>query len=122
MSGNLSSVISDHLIQFLDEPSKFTKKSPQMVCRQRCYKNSDKFQFRADFIKVNWASLCHNPDPNSALEYFLKIVEKLLDNHAPYENIKFSKPWIIPGLAYSIIKSKIQKFLEGKRSTQKRKL
>ena len=52
MSGNLSSVISDHLIQFLDEPSKFTKKSPQMVCRQRCYKNSDKFQFRADFITL----------------------------------------------------------------------
>ena len=34
MSGNLSSIIFDHLIQFLIELSKFTKKSPQMVCRQ----------------------------------------------------------------------------------------
>ena len=31
MSGNLSSIISDHLLQFLIEPSKFTKKSLQMA-------------------------------------------------------------------------------------------
>ena len=52
MSGNLSSIISDHLIQFLIEPSKFTEKSPQMVYKQRCYKNFDKLQFRADLIKL----------------------------------------------------------------------
>ena len=73
MSGNLSSIISDHLIQFLIEPSKFTKKSPQMVYRQRCYKNFDKLQFRADLIKVNWSSFCHDSDPNSAVEHFLKM-------------------------------------------------
>ena len=121
MSGNLSSIISDHLLQHLIEPSKFTKKLPQMVYRQRCYKNVDKLQFRADLIKVNWDSFCQDPDPNSAVEHFLKIVEKLLDMHAPYKNIKHPKsqfeikPWITAGLAYSI---KIQ----GKRSTQKRKL
>ena len=33
-----------------------------------------------------------------------------------------TKPWITPGLAYSIkIKKKLQKFLQGKRSTQKKK-
>ena len=31
MSGNLSSIISDHLLEFLIEPSKFTKKSLQMA-------------------------------------------------------------------------------------------
>ena len=31
MSGNQRSVISDHLVQFLIEPSKFTEKSPQIV-------------------------------------------------------------------------------------------
>ena len=32
-----------------------------------------------------------------------------------------TKPWITPGLAYSIkIKKKLQKFLQGKRSTQKK--
>ena len=39
MSGNLSSIISDHLIEFLIEPSKLTEKSLQMVYKQRCYKN-----------------------------------------------------------------------------------
>ena len=113
MSGNLSSIMSDHLIQFLIESSKFTKKSPQMVYRKRCYKNFDKVQFRADLIKVNFGSLCHDPDPNSALKHFLKIVGKL-DKHAPYKNIKHpksqfeTKPWITPGLAYSIkIKNKL---------------
>ena len=71
MSGNLSSIISDHLIQFLIEPSKFTEKSPQMVYKQRCYKNFDKLQFRADLIKVNWGSFCHNPDLNSWSKHLL---------------------------------------------------
>ena len=116
MSGNLSSIISDHLIQFLIEPSKFTDKSPQMVYKQRYYKNFDKLQFRADLIKVNWGSFCHDPDQNSAVEHFLKIVERLLDKHAPYKNIKHlksqfeTKPWITAGLAYSIkIKNKLYK-------------
>ena len=53
MSGNLSSIISDHLIQFLIEPSQFTKKSPQMIYRQRCYKKFEKLEFRVDLIKIN---------------------------------------------------------------------
>ena len=61
-------------------------------------------------------AVCHDPDPNSALEHFLIIVEKLLDKHAPYKNIKHpnsqfeTKPWITPGLAYSNnIKNKLYK-------------
>ena len=50
-----------------------------MVYRQICYKNFDKLQFRADLIEVNLGSSCHDPDLNSALEHFLKIVEKMLD-------------------------------------------
>ena len=38
MSGNLSSIISDYLIEFLIEPSKSTEKSLQMFYKQRCYK------------------------------------------------------------------------------------
>ena len=94
----------------------FTKQSPQTAYRQRCYKNFDKLQFRADLIKVNWDSICHDPDPNSAGEHFLKIAEKLLDKHAPYKNIKQpksqfeTKPWITLELAYSIkIKIKFYK-------------
>ena len=79
-----------------------------MIHRQRCYTIFDKLQFRPDLIKDNWDSCCHDPNPNAALEYFLKIVEKLLDKHAPYKNIKHpksrfeTKPWITLGLTNSI--------------------
>ena len=92
-----------------------------MVYRQRCYKIFDKLQFRADLIKVNWGSFCHDLDPNSAVAHFLQIVEKLLDKHAPCKIIKHpksqfeTKPWITAGLTCSIkIKNKLYK-----RSTQK---
>ena len=60
-----------------------TKKSSQMIYIQRYFKNSDKLQFTADLIKVHWDSFCHDPNPNAALEHFLKTVEKLQDKHPP---------------------------------------
>ena len=41
-AGNISSVISDHLIQFLIEPSSSNAKLEQTCTMQRCYKNFDK--------------------------------------------------------------------------------
>ena len=38
ISGNLSSIISDHLIQFLIEPADFSEKLSKTLNRQRCYK------------------------------------------------------------------------------------
>lgn len=52
MSGNLSSIISEHLIQFLIEPSNFTKKSSQMIYKHRFHKNLDKLKFRTDLLKL----------------------------------------------------------------------
>ena len=55
-----------------------------------------------------WGTFCHDPNQNFALDHFLKIVEKQLDKHAPYKNMKHpksqfeTKPRITPGLAYSI--------------------
>ena len=99
-----------------------------MIYRQRCYKNFDELQFRADLIKVNWGSFSHDPVPNSALKHFLKIIEKLLDKHTPYRNIKHPKsqfktePWITPGLVYSIkIKNKLYKSFCREKYPQKRK-
>ena len=87
MSESLSSIISDHLIHALIEPSNFTKKSSQIICSQTCYKNFDKFHVRVNLSKVNWCSFCHDPNPHVALAHFLKIIEKLLDkHHAPYKN------------------------------------
>ena len=71
-----------------------------------------------DLIKVNWGSFFHDSDPNSALEHLLKIIEKLLDKHAPYKNIKHPKSqfetklwnWNTTGIAYSTkIKNKLYK-------------
>ena len=108
ISGNLSSIISDHLIQFLIEHLDFSEKSSKMINRQRCYKNFDKLRFKADLVKVNWDGFCLTSNPNDALAHFLKMVNKLLDKHAPYKTMRYSKPqyetkpWITPGLANSI--------------------
>ena len=108
ISGNLSSIISDHLIQFLIEPLDFSEKSSKMINRQRCYKNFDKLKFKADLVKFNWDGFCLTSNPNDSLAHFLKILNKLLDKHAPYKTIRGSKTryetksWIPPGLANSI--------------------
>ena len=91
ISGNLSSIISDHLIQFLIEPLDFSKKSSKIINRQRCYKNFGKLKFKADLVKVNWDGFCLTFNPNDAIINFLKIVNKLLDKNAPYKTIKYSK-------------------------------
>ena len=62
-----------------------------MTYRQRYSKLFDKTNFKADHIKVNWDSFYHDPDTNVVFEHFLKIVQTLLDKHAPYENVKHSK-------------------------------
>ena len=79
-----------------------------MINRQRCYKIFDKLKFKADLVKVNWDGFCLTSNLNDALAHILKIVNELLDKHAPYKTIKYSKPqyetkpWIPPGLANSI--------------------
>ena len=83
-AGNISSAISDHLIQFLIEPSSSNAKLEQTCKLQRCYKNFDKAKFKNDLHKISWKEHCNNPDSNIALEHFLQIISKLLDKHAPY--------------------------------------
>ena len=61
-----------------------------MINRQRCYKNFDKLKFKADFAKVIWDGFCLTSNPNNALAHLLKIVNKLLNKHAPYKTIKYS--------------------------------
>ena len=108
IAGNLGSVISDHLIQSLVEPSSFMHNSSKEKITKRCYKKFDKEKFKSDLRKVNWQKHCNNPDPNVSMEHFLKIVIALLDRHAPFKtfnkkpNIDSSKPWITTGIAKSI--------------------
>ena len=53
IAGNLSSVISDHLIQFLVAPSSFMPNSSKEKITKRCYKKFDKEKFKSDLGKVN---------------------------------------------------------------------
>ena len=78
-AGNISSVISDHLIQFLIELSSTNTKLEQTWKLQRCYKNFDKTKFKNDLHKTSWKEHCSNPDSNVALENFLQIINELLD-------------------------------------------
>ena len=52
-AGNTSSVISDHLIQFLIEPSSTNTKLEQTCKLQRCYKNFDKTKLKNDLRKIS---------------------------------------------------------------------
>ena len=72
-SGNLSSVFSDHLIQFLIEPLDFSEKSSKMINRQRCYKNFDKFKFKADLVKVSWDGFCLTSNTSDVYVHFLNL-------------------------------------------------
>ena len=70
-AGNISSVISDYLIQFLIEPSSSNAKLKQTCKLQRRYKKFDKAKFKSDLHKISWKEHCTNPDSNVALEHFL---------------------------------------------------
>ena len=65
-AGNISSIISDHLIQLLIEPSEFNAKLEQTFKLQRCYKNFEKTKFKNDLLKISWKEHCRNPDSNVA--------------------------------------------------------
>ena len=128
-AGSISSIISDHIIQFLVEPFAANVKLEQTLKLQRCYKNSDKTKFKNDLLKISWKEHYSNPDSNVALEHFLQIIDKLLDKHAPYVMSKSrssftSKPYLTTALANSIKrKNKIyKKFYKEKKPTTKRNL
>ena len=128
-TGNISSAISDHLIQFLIEPCSSNAKLEQTCKLQRCYKNFDKSKFKNDLHKISWKEHCSNPDSNMALEHFLQIIKKLLDKHAPYvisnsRSSFTSKPWIATAIANSIkSKNKIyKKFCKEKNLTPRLEL
>ena len=106
-AGNISSVIWDHLIQCLVEPSSSNGKLEETCKLQKCCKNFDKAKFKNDLLNISWKEHCSNPDSTVALEYFLEIINKLLDKHAPHVMSRFCsyfayKPWITTTIANSI--------------------
>ena len=127
IAGNLCSVISDHLIQFLVETSFYMHNSSKEKITKRRYKKFHKEKFKSDLGKVNWQKHCSKPDPNVFMEHFLKIVPALLDRHAHFQyfnkkpNIYSSKPWITTGIAKSIkVKDNLYKKFSRETNFQKK--
>ena len=123
IAGNLCSVISDHLFQFLVEPSYYMHNSSKEKITKRCYKRFDKEKFKSDLGKVNWQKQCNNPDPNFSMEH----IHMLLDRHALFKsfhkrsNIYRSKPWITTGIAKSIkVKDNLYKKFSSETNLQKK--
>ena len=52
IAGNLYSVISDHLIQFLIEPSSSKHNNSKENINKRCYKNFDKEKLKSHLGKL----------------------------------------------------------------------
>ena len=71
--GNVSSIISDHLIQFFIEPSATNAKLEQTCKLQRCYKDFDKTKSKNNLHKISWKEHCSNSDSSVALEHFCKL-------------------------------------------------
>ena len=51
-AGNISSILSDHMIQFLIEPSATNAKHEQTWKLQRYYKNFDKINLKMTYRKL----------------------------------------------------------------------
>ena len=50
------------------------------------YQKFDKERSKFDLGKVNWQKYCDDPDPNVSVKHFLKIVNKLNSQHAPFKS------------------------------------
>ena len=126
-AGNISFVTSDHLIQFLIEPSSTNAKFEKTCKLQRCYKNFHKTKFKNDLHKISWKEHCSNPNSNLVLEHILQIINKLLDKHASYVVSKSRssftfKPCITTAIANSIkSKNNIYKNLVKNKTYNERK-
>ena len=117
ISGNITTSISDHLIQFLlianQNPS-----SKNQVLNKRSLRNINSIAFEEDLKKINWneALTLSEENPNLSFKTFLGIVDRLIDKHCPKKRIPKtkrqikSKPWITPALSNSIeIKNRVYK-------------
>lgn len=101
-SGNITTKISDHLVQFLLLKNKNNKK--ESLNKHNLYHRDFKFfnhnEFKNNLQAVNWDKLYTLNDTNLAFDSFLSTITKLIDEHAPlkcltkHEIQLKSKPWI----------------------------
>ena len=87
ISGNLTISISDHMVQFVQNPNR-SKKNDDDVTKifKRCYKRLKKDDFVKDIQNINWPQIDNdkdNDDPNDFIVQILQIFDDTLYKHAP---------------------------------------
>ena len=113
--GNITTSISDHLIQFsqidsFDTFQKFDKNSKST----RNWQIFNKREFEEELSNTNWDEL-NDPNTNSdkSLTHFYNKITKLLDEMAPFKKLTkkevglLQKPWITKGILKSMSKRDI---------------
>ena len=101
-SGNLTSQISDHLVQFI-VINNFYKQKPRLENKliQRNYQFFNKDEFKNDLKDIIWENIFPtNESATSAFDKFYSTMIFLLDEHAPLHELTKKemslkvKPWI----------------------------
>ena len=91
-SGNLITLISDRLPQFLILKN-FHRKyiNTSQVVYKRPYKFYNEDEFKKDHLNVNWDETFNNTNADASFDTFLFIINKLLDEHSPLKKLSKRK-------------------------------
>ena len=128
ISGNIITLNSDHLAQFLFLPIDQFGTNNNKNIYQRNFKSFNQQIFLEDIQNLNWNNVLEleKKDVDNSFDKFFLIVETLLDTYAPIQKLTKaesklkSKPWLTTGIINSIKKkNKIyKKFIKAKTSTE----
>ena len=88
ISGNISSIMSDHLPQFFTIPDFFSNSPPTKYNMFYDWENFNDQSFLEDFEKINWdQKLQLNQDNvNITFENYLNTANTLINFHTPFKN------------------------------------
>ena len=128
VSDNITTSISDHLPQFLIiEDLKQTPNKEIPIISFRDYKNFSDDAFKAELSKLDCSLVTENSEVNLEFETFVRLVNRILDKHAPTkiiekkENKITSKPWVARGIKTSMkIRDKFYKQMIKTKSKQQK--
>lgn len=106
-SGVISSGVSDHYITFCTRKSQKVTTCKQNLVRIRSTKNYNKDVFNDKLNAIDWSSLLLCRNVNEAWEKFRSLFHSVLDNVAPYRDIKIrqqTEPWMTSDILENIRK------------------
>ena len=127
LSGNITTLISDHLPQFIISEnfkgSNLKRERISTTYRDIRYFNID--SFKRDLQEINWNFATENNDIDLGFETFSRLFNKTFHRHAPIkkstreeEKIKF-KPWITKSIKKSIsVRDKLYKEMIKEKKVQ----